>query len=145
MESSLIRPTPAVIGVVVREGKVLLVRRNNPPDAGKWGFPGGKIELGETLRVAAAREVKEETGLLVSPNQVITALDVLDRDAQGSLRFHYVLIAVLCDWISGVVEPADDVSDAAWFEIATIGSGERPLSASVPTVAAMAYTLCGGQ
>ncbi|MEZ4284950.1 MAG: NUDIX domain-containing protein [Nitrospira sp.] len=88
MESSLIRPTPAVIGVVVRAGKVLLVRRNNPPDAGKWGFPGGKIESGETLRAAAAREVKEETGLLVSPDQVITALDVLDRDAQGSLRFH---------------------------------------------------------
>lgn len=101
MDSSLICPTPAVIGVVVREGSVLLVRRNNPPDAGKWGFPGGKIEPGETLRAAAAREVKEETGVLVNPNQVLTALDVLDRDEQGSLRFHYVLIAVLCDWISG--------------------------------------------
>lgn len=145
MESSLVRPTPAVIGVVVREGSVLLVRRINPPDAGKWGFPGGKIELGETLRAATAREVKEETGLLVSPNRVVTALDVLDRDAQGSLRFHYVLIAVLCDWVSGVTQPAGDVSDAAWFEIASIGSCGLPLSASVPTVAAMACTVRDGQ
>ncbi|MBA5872847.1 MAG: NUDIX domain-containing protein [Nitrospira sp. CR2.1] len=145
MESSLIRPTPAVIGVVVREGSVLLVRRNNPPDAGKWGFPGGKIEPGETLRAAAAREVKEETGVLVNPNQVLTALDVLDRNEQGSLRFHYVLIAVLCDWISGVAEPADDVSDAAWVEIADLGSCGLLLSASVPTVAAMAWALRDGQ
>lgn len=137
-ETSVVLPTPAVIGVVVRDGQVLLVRRSNPPDAGKWGFPGRKIEGGETTHAAAAREVEEETGVLVRPGEVLTVLDVVDRDERDSLRFHYVQIAVLCEWLSGVTTPADDVSDAAWVKIAGIGSSGLETSASVPTVAAMA-------
>ncbi|MEN7538812.1 NUDIX domain-containing protein, partial [Aurantiacibacter flavus] len=55
------RPIAATIAVVLREGQVLLVRRANPPDAGRWGFPGGKIETGETIEQAAIRELYEET------------------------------------------------------------------------------------
>jgi 8-oxo-dGTP diphosphatase len=60
-----IHPVAAVLGVIVHESRVLLVRRSNPPDAGFWGFPGGKIEAGETIEQAALREVNEETGLRV--------------------------------------------------------------------------------
>ncbi len=56
-------PVPAVIAVVVHDGQALLVRRANPPDAGLWGFPGGKIEFGETVKAAATRELLEETGI----------------------------------------------------------------------------------
>ena len=56
-----VTPVAAAIGVVLRDDQVLLVRRANQPDAGKWGFPGGKIEPGEPVQAAAAREVVEET------------------------------------------------------------------------------------
>ena len=64
------------VGIVVwRDGKVLLVRRANPPKAGQWALPGGAQELGETLFEAAMREVKEETGITVKPYRIITALE----------------------------------------------------------------------
>lgn len=78
------------------------------------------------------------TGLRVRPLDVLTALDVLNHDERGALRFHYVLIAVLCEWVSGTVSPADDVSDATWVEMATISSCGLETSASVSTVTAMA-------
>lgn len=65
------RPIVAVIGIVIRDGKVLLVQRANPPDAGRWGFPGGKIELGERIMDAAARAIKEETAITVKPLDVL--------------------------------------------------------------------------
>ena len=66
-----VRPIAAVIGVVLRGGDVLPVRRANPPDAGKWGFPDGKIEPGEAVQAAAVREVAEETGIVARPLQVV--------------------------------------------------------------------------
>lgn len=108
------RPIPAAIGVVFREGRVLLIRRANPPDAGKWGFPGGKIEWGESIEKAAVREIEEETGIMTAAKQVFTAVDCYDR-RDGELRQHFVLIAVLCEWISGEPKGADDALEARWF------------------------------
>lgn len=133
-------PTPiaAAIGVVVRSNQVLLVRRINPPDAGKWGFPGGKIEAGESVHSAAAREVREETGVVVRATKILTAIDAFDRDEKDALRTHYVLIAVLCDWLSGVPQAADDVSEAAWFEIAAVNASTLAMSEHVAAVASLA-------
>src|SRR4051794_30342843 len=94
-------PVPAVIAIVIREGKALLVRRANPPDAGLWGFPGGKIEFGETVADAAMRELLEETGVIGVAQGVITTLDILVPSEDGSVRQHYILIAVRCRWTSG--------------------------------------------
>lgn len=138
MSESVPKPIAAAIGVVVRGSEVLLVRRINPPDAGKWGFPGGKIEAGEAVPSAAEREVREETGVVVRATQVLTAIDAFDRDERDALRTHYVLIAVLCHWISGVPQAADDVSEAAWFELATIDASTLAMSEHVATVASLA-------
>lgn len=108
-------PLPAVLGVVARAGQVLLVRRANPPDRGRWGFPGGHIEPGETMYCAAVRELEEETGIIARAERVLTAVDVIDRSPTGELRHHFVLIAVLCDWIAGNEQPADDALEIGWF------------------------------
>ncbi|RAB21832.1 ADP-ribose pyrophosphatase, partial [Burkholderia multivorans] len=79
------RVVPAVIGVVLRDRDVLLVRRANPPDAGRWGFPGGKIEAGEPIADAVVRELAEETAVEVEAVDVFTALDAFGRDDDGTL------------------------------------------------------------
>ena len=109
-----IRPVPATIGVVFRENRVLLVRRANPPDAGKWGFPGGKIEWGERIEDAAEREILEETGVTVAAKKVFTAVDCYDRRGNDICQ-HFILIAVLCEWITGNPEGSDDALEARWF------------------------------
>ncbi|WP_181455530.1 NUDIX hydrolase, partial [Burkholderia multivorans] len=80
-----VRVVPAVIGVVLRDRDVLLVRRANPPDAGRWGFPGGKIEAGEPIADAVVRELAEETAVEVEAVDVFTALDAFGRDDDGTL------------------------------------------------------------
>lgn len=133
-----VTPVAAAIGVVLRDDQVLLVRRANQPDAGKWGFPGGKIEPGEPVQAAAAREVAEETGLVVRPLHVFTAVDAFHRNASGQLVTHYVLIAVLCEWISGLPQAAGDALEAEWFPIETLDSVDIVMSVDVARVASMA-------
>ncbi len=128
-------PVVAVIAVVRREGEVLLVRRINPPGAGLWGFPGGRIEAGETLAEAALRELREETGVSARAGAVIDALDVLDRDAGGRLRHHFILVAIACDWLAGEPLAADDASDAAWFRVADLDPDDPGFSRDVSALA----------
>ncbi len=137
------RPGCAALAVVVREGKVLLVRRANPPDAGLWGFPGGRIEWGESAAEAAVRELAEETGVHAEPGLSFRALDALDRAADGTLLHHYVLVAVLCRWISGDGAAADDALDAAWMSLEEIATRKAELSACVEDVALEALGLAG--
>jgi 8-oxo-dGTP diphosphatase len=134
-------PIPAVIAVVVHEGRALLVRRANPPDAGLWGFPGGKIEFGETVKDAAIRELREETGVHAAAQDVLTALDVLVRDAGGDIRQHYILIAVQCRWIGGEPIAGDDALEARWFPVADLKPNTPAMSADVDVIARRAHEL----
>jgi 8-oxo-dGTP diphosphatase len=134
-------PIAAVIAVIVHEGQTLLVRRANPPDAGLWGFPGGKIEHGETVEAAALRELTEETSVQGESLGVITALDVFDRTDEGELRRHFILIAVRCRWLSGVPSAGDDALEARWFRIADLNPENIPMSAGVDLIARRAKEL----
>ena len=138
-------PVVATIAVVVLDGKVLLVRRANPPDVGYWGFPGGKIESGETIREAAVRELLEETGLRGEARRVFTALDVFDHDDEGELRRHYVLVAVLCRWLSGSPVAGDDALEARWFSLDELDDARFVMSAKVGEVAREAALLAGAE
>ncbi len=131
------RPVVAVLAVVIRDDQVLLVQRANPPDAGLWGFPGGKVEFGETLLAAAARELHEETGVSARPLRVLTALDAYDIADDGTLRQHFALIAVQCVWQAGEPVAADDARDAAWLPIAALAR-HGALSRDVAAVALQA-------
>jgi len=127
--------------VVIRDGQVLLVRRANPPDAGLWGFPGGKIENGETLQQAALRELFEETGVEADEPRVFTALDAFEREGDGGLRRHFILIAALCRWRAGTPRAADDALDARWFDLARLTEDDPTLSRDVAALAARAANL----
>ena len=135
------RPIAATIAAVIRDGHVLLVRRANPPDAGKWGFPGGKIEEGETILDAALRELLEETGVKAEALRVFTAVDAFDRDEGGTLRRHFILIAVLCRWVSGEPVAGDDALDARWFRLEELDTSDLALSLDVAEVARQAAVL----
>ncbi|KAA3499349.1 NUDIX domain-containing protein [Rhizobium rhizogenes] len=117
---SIRRPIPAALAVVIRERSVLLVRRANPPDAGLWGFPGGKIGAGELLAAAAVREVFEETGVRADAGPISTAVDAFDRNHDGTVREQYVLVAALCRWREGEPIAVDDALEAAWHDIASL-------------------------
>jgi 8-oxo-dGTP diphosphatase len=113
-------PRLGVLAVVRRGERLLLVRRRNPPDAGKWGFPGGAQELGETVTEAAARELGEETGVAAEALAVLDVVDVIERDAQGRVQFHYALVAVLMEWRDGEGAAADDIDALAWVTLGEI-------------------------
>jgi len=131
-------PVPAVLAVVVRDGRVLLVRRAKHPDRGLWGFPGGRIEPGETTADAALRELREETGVRASAGDVLTAIDVIDRAADGTLRHHFVLVAVSCRWQSGEGEAADDALEARWFTLDEVRALGASASDQVEALARLA-------
>jgi 8-oxo-dGTP diphosphatase len=131
-------PIPAVIAVLVHKGWTLLVRRANPPDAGLWGFPGGKIEYGETVKAAALRELLEETRVVGEAQDVLTTLDILVRSEDGALQQHYILIAVRCRWLSGRPVAGDDALEAQWFHIADLCPEKLAMSADVDVIARLA-------
>ena len=111
-----VRPTAPVVGVggvVVRDGRVLLIRRGKQPLYGRWVVPGGTVELGETLEQALVREMSEETGLEVEPLEVLTVFDRIERDGEGVV-YHYVIVDYLCRWLSGEAAAASDALDVAW-------------------------------
>jgi ADP-ribose pyrophosphatase YjhB (NUDIX family) len=124
------RPIVAVLAVVLRRDgaatRALIVQRAQPPNAGRWGFPGGVLELGETVGEGAMRELREETGILAKPAGILNVHDAVSRDAEGRVQFHYVLIAVRGIWLSGEGEPADDAAAVAWASRADILAGRYP-------------------
>ena len=113
-------PKLGAIAVLMHEGRALLVRRRNEPDAGKWGFAGGHVKSGETALCAAVRELREETGVIAAPLGYLTNIDLIVRDARGDVAYHYLLAAVRCRYESGTPRPSDDVSAAEWFAIEDI-------------------------
>jgi ADP-ribose pyrophosphatase YjhB (NUDIX family) len=127
-------PIAAAIAVVLRGERLLLVRRSHKPDAGRWGFPGGKIEPGETVVAAALRELDEETGVAADAVEVLTAVDLVRRESE--VLHHYVLIAVLCRWRHGEGVPASDAHETGWFDLAAIALLEK--SPDVERVARLA-------
>ncbi len=107
-------PRVAVGAIVFRDGRVLLIKRGQPPSQGQWAIPGGRVELGETLQAAAEREIDEETGLTIRAGNPAYTFDVIVRDDAGRVRFHYVIIDLLADYLGGELRPGDDAREARW-------------------------------
>ncbi len=124
------RPIVAVLAVVLRdeglETRALIVQRAQQPNQGRWGFPGGVLELGETVAEGAMRELAEETGILAEPAGILNVHDAVSRDAEGRVQFHYVLIAVRGIWRAGEGVAADDAAATAWASRADIVAGRYP-------------------
>ena len=107
-------PIVGVGAVIVDRDRVLLVRRANEPSRGRWSIPGGTVELGETLARAATREVSEECGVEVTVGDVLSTFDMIQRDAQGHIRYHYVLIDLAARCVSGEPAAGTDVLEVRW-------------------------------
>jgi len=109
------RPVVAVGAIVFKDDKVLLVLRGKPPSENYWAIPGGSVNLGETLQEAVEREIKEETGLLIKAGEPVFTFDMVEKDDYDKIRFHYVIVDLFADYISGEPGPGDDVIDARWI------------------------------
>ncbi|MBT8419663.1 MAG: NUDIX hydrolase [Gammaproteobacteria bacterium] len=107
-------PIVAVGAVVFKGESVLLIRRGQPPNQDLWAVPGGCIRLGETLQAAAEREIWEETGIRIRARHPIYIFDVVDKDEQGRIRYHYVITDLLADYLSGSPRAGDDALEARW-------------------------------
>jgi len=99
-------------GVVLIDGRVVLIRRGKEPLRGRWVIPGGTVELGETLQEAVVREMQEETGLLVRPREVVLVFDRIQRDGP-SVEYHYVIIDYACEYVSGELKAGSDADEVA--------------------------------
>ncbi len=119
-------PRVAVGAIVFKEGRVLLVKRGQPPSQDQWAIPGGRVELGETLQAAAEREIKEETGLTIRAGDPAYIFDAIQRDDAGRVRFHYVIVDLLADYLAGEPRPGDDAREARW--VAPQDLAELPVS-----------------
>lgn len=109
------RPILGCLAVVRRGERILLAQRSVPPGIGRWGFPGGMQELGETVHAGAERELKEETGIVAVPVKTLAVLDTIRRDGDGRVKVHFALVAVLLDWRQGEGEPIEDATALGWF------------------------------
>ena len=129
-------PTVGVLALVAHGDAVLLARRANPPDAGLWGFPGGRLERGESLAEGAARELMEETGVRAEFSRALDVFEVIRRDAAGLVEVHFVLVAMAGRFVAGEARAGDDALDVAWMGPKMIA--RVPCSSETARLAALA-------
>jgi 8-oxo-dGTP diphosphatase len=114
------RPLVGVGGVIIEDGRVLLIRRGSEPLRGQWSIPGGTLELGETLEHGVVRELLEETRLTVRVVQFIEVFeriymeDQRDPGKKNRPRFHYVIVDYLCERLEGAASAGSDVTEVAF-------------------------------
>jgi 8-oxo-dGTP diphosphatase len=108
-------PRVGVGAIVIHDDRVLLVRRGISPSKGLWAIPGGHVELGETMQETAEREILEETGLVVKAGEPVYAFDLIEHDDDGRIRFHYIVVDLMADYVSGEPKGGDDALEARWL------------------------------
>lgn len=118
-----VRPVPAVGAIVFRDGGILMVKRGAEPNEGRWSLPGGVVEQGETVEAAVVRETWEETRVRVRPLRVFDVADFIEPD-RGRIRWHYVLIDILCDYVDGEPVPGTDAANARFIPLTELAEHE---------------------
>jgi 8-oxo-dGTP diphosphatase len=129
------RPYLAVSAAIIRDGKVLVVRRARNPALGIYTLPGGGVETGETLMQAVTREVREETSLAVEPVALTGHREAIGRDVQGRVERHFVILCFAARWISGEPVLNEELDDARWLDPAEL-AGLRTTEGLAEIVAA---------
>ncbi len=109
-------PRVGVGAITIHEGRILLVKRGIEPSRGLWAIPGGTLELGETMRECAAREILEETGITIKVGKCVYVFDFFERDESGKIKFHFVVVDFAGQYLSGEPKGADDAEEARWLK-----------------------------
>lgn len=115
-------PKPLQVAVsagIVKDGRILIVRRNREPARGVYTFPGGRVEFGEALTEAVAREVMEETGLTIDVVGLAGYREALPPKTGGG---HYIILPFAARWVSGEINLNDELDDAKWLTSAQLGN-----------------------
>ena len=116
------RPFLAVSAAILRDGKVLVVRRARMPANGVFSLPGGVVELGETLAEAVKREIDEETSLAIEPVALAGYREVVARDAQEKVERHFVILPFAARWVSGEPKLNEELSEWRWVDPAEVAN-----------------------
>jgi len=119
-------PLVGVAGVVVKDGCVLMVQRGADPGRGQWSIPGGRLHVGERVRDGVEREVFEECGVHVRAGDVLGVADLIQRDGDGRVRYHYVLVDLAAEHLSGDPRPASDAMAARWVPVDELSGLDMP-------------------
>ena len=109
------RPFLAVSAAIVRDGRILVVRRARDPGRGLYSLPGGVVEAGETLAEAIIREVEEETGLSIQPMALAGHREAIIRDKAHRVERHFVILSFACRWVAGEPVLNEELAEAHWL------------------------------
>jgi 8-oxo-dGTP diphosphatase len=131
------RPYLAVSAAVVRDGRVLLVRRARPPANGLFSLPGGVVESGETLIEAVAREVREETAIAIEPVALAGFRETIVRDAESRVERHFVILSFAARWTAGEPVLNEELSEARWVRAAELAA--LPTTPGLADIVAAAF------
>jgi 8-oxo-dGTP diphosphatase len=112
------RPVLAVSAAIVRDGKLLIVRRARKPALNLYTFPGGGVETGETLTEAVIREVREETALTIEPVALAGHREAIVRDGEGRVERHFVILCFAARWLAGEPVLNEELDDSRWVTLA---------------------------
>ena len=114
------RPFLAVSAAIMRDGKVLAVRRARQPALNLYTMPGGVVEIGETLTEAVKREVREETALEIEPVALAGHREAILRDREGRVERHFIILCFAARWLSGEPVLNEELDDARWLTLAEL-------------------------
>ena len=137
------RPYLAVSAAIVRDGRVLVVRRAHPPAGGLFSLPGGVVEVGETLEEAVTREVREETGMTIEPVALAGFREAIVRDAGGRVERHFLILCFAARWSAGEPVLSEELDEAHWLDPAELGT--LPTTAGLAEIVAEAFERLAGR
>ncbi len=119
-------PIISVGGLVIKGNQFLLARRGKEPLKDVWTLPGGAVELGEKLQDAIVREILEECQIKVKPLGIIEVLEQIFHDNVGRIKFHYVIVDFLLEYVSGEAKPMSDSTELKWITLGELGKYNPP-------------------
>ena len=122
MKETPLSPVVAVGAVILKNNKVLLIKRGEEPYKGFWSIPGGKVKFGERIKDALKREVKEETGLDIEIEKLIYILKMMVKNKKGEVLFDYLILDFLTRAIGGEIKASSDAAEIRWISLKKIDS-----------------------
>jgi 8-oxo-dGTP diphosphatase len=131
------RPYLAVSAAIVRDGKILVVRRARAPAHGLYSLPGGVVEVGETLKEAVMREVREETGMTIEPVALAGFREAIVRDAESRVERHFIILCFAARWRAGEVLLNEELDEARWLDPAELAG--LPTTSGLAEIVAEAF------